>query len=433
MNTRHLAILSILWVLACSAARADDQLPFVGVWIDGTAALSDADVNAAMDALAARESDPQQIVVLIHGFATPRADSTKQYTVMGQRALDAFQKYQTRTVVLGIQWDSMPPAKNWLKQVIEATIGLSDNNPYLQKVQLAREVGRNGGRHVMSAVRKRFPNANVNVFAHSLGTDVTAHILAPNYAGDATLPEGDIYAPGEWMSLNVVAFAGADLDFNLLYRNKRAVQQLGHGKLFWLTQGEAAGLSVEDSVLFLRSIIRGRAALGDRYPVMHSRQIDVLCGTRRLVLDPKDIPADHDILKYYSAARINNLAQAAVAITNAAVRDPLLDELSKVIEAPNDVKMLSEFFKSAVMSVQYYAFWRVETIICGRAVHLGDGTIASVAVQLRDNPRAINAEYRWRCPCEVVRRGIWPTGWMIQRNLDALPGSAGGVPDETRM
>lgn len=414
-----------------NVSQPSADAPYTGVWVDDSATLNDETLDQMVAGVTQQQADPQHIVIFIHGLATPRAVSAKQYQVLSKNAMAQFDKYGQRAAVVGLQWNSdMGPPKLWLKKVIEATLGLSNDNPYLRKVALARNVGATAGRQMFIKLHEKFPHAAIDVMAHSLGCDVTRNIFAYEIkegsakrvpgAPEPTAP----FAPTIPIDFNLVAFAGADVDYDLLYKSDTPIQARGVARLFWLTTGGVRNPDDQDLVLTLRGFARGRA-LGNSIPHLHRGQIDMLCKTRRIVFDGSDIPENHAFLHYYDDKRLTRIIDASVALTDPGHHCKLLDTLQAVIDAPADPKVLVKFFDERQLAVTYYALWRLEIMLCGQPKHLQDGYLERIALLLHDDPKAIERE-RWIGPCLVVRQGYWPdsrTMYEAMQLHEPVPGT----------
>lgn len=415
-----LCALALLAGLATTPAQAADDPPFVGVFIDKAATLSDEAVEAAMGALVAREADPEHVVVIIHGFATSRETSAKEYTQVSRDVIKEYQALGRRVSVLGIQWDSdVGSVGDWLPKVIFG----GRHNPYLEKVALGLDVGHVGLRQVLLRLQQRFPKARLDVFGHSLGCQLALCALGPHF--DATRGvKGKLQAfkPDTPLHANLVCLAGADVDYDAVARSGARVKHDGVAELFWLTLAGRGTFNPFDAVLVARKFLRGDLALGNQLPRFTCEQIDDLCSKRRLVLDTKDIPPKHEFTRYYSAARVKRLAAMSVALYDSAHPSDLLKALDKVIAAPAMQKNLVEFLRSTDNTVQYYTLWRLENLLCGHAAHLSDGYLSNFANTFQDRPDQLEA-MRLRSPCKVVTSGIWPTTWQLQRVLDTMPGA----------
>lgn len=415
-----LCAMILLASLGTARAQGSDQSPFIGVWIDKTATLSDEALDAAVNAITARDADPQHIVLLVHGFATNREGSTKQYTKVAGDVLKEYQALGQRAVVLGIQWDSDVGAPgDWLAKV---ALGGKDN-PYIQKVAMSLDVGHVGLRQVLLRIQKQFPKANLDVFGHSLGCQVTMAALNPT-AEQTQVAKGTLepFQPNSPLSLNLICFAGADVDYDSLYRTKVQLQQQGAARLFCLTVAGRGSYRPQDAVLAARRLIRGDAAMGDNFPKLTTQQVDMLCKTRRLVIDVKDVPGTHELLKYYVPARTKRLAALAVALHDPAHPSALLQDLDKILAAPNTREALVPFLSIMDFTAQFYTLWRLENLLCGGAFHISDGYLPRFANEVQERPDQLKA-MRFRSPCKVVTEGIWPTPRQMQVILDSMPGA----------
>lgn len=410
---------------------ASAEHPYTSLWLNQNATLTDDIIAKVVANLRQQEADPQHILLLVHGFDTCRADSTAQFTTMAQRAIEQYKKRGKRVAVVGLQWNSKPPEQNWIVKMLTATLGLDSDNPYLNKVALAENIGRTGGRQLVSALNAQFASSQVDVMAHSLGCDITRNMLTPYLISaikrSRFVPdETPLFAPEQVLQTGVVALAGADLDYDLLYRNRELTAKSAAGmKLTWLTVGGIKNPDRRDLVLSLRALARGDRAMGNTIPRMSRLQIDRLCRGRRIVFDANDIPMTHDILKYYSVTRVDRVVGAAVAIKDPSIPSPLLTKLDEIIHAPADCKVLQKFFEhNNDLSVSYYTLWRLEGICCGGPRHLSDGYLEWLSRLLIDRPADIARE-RWSGPCIVVRDGWWPTAHMVDRATEKQFGQAG--------
>lgn len=410
--------------------------PFVGVWFSDNATLSDDILTQLVAAVRQQEPNPDHIVVFVHGFDTSREASTQQFTEMSKRAIAQYKKRGKRVACVGVQWLSyLGPPKLWVVKVITATLGLDSDNPYLGKVALAQNIGRTGGRQMMATLNQQFPQTQIDVMAHSLGCDFTRNMLTPflrmSFNRKKYMPElTPLFAPDLELKTGVVALAGADLDYDLLYQNReanpRGSQDAGM-KLVWLTIGGVKNPDRRDLVLSLRALARGDRAMGNTIPRMGRRQIDGICSRRGIVFDGHAIPMTHDILKYYDVARMERIVGAAVCIKDPSIPDPLLTKLSEIIQAPADCKTLQGFFSQnpgGDLSITYYTLWRLEGICCGGPRHLSDGYLEWLGLLLGDEPADV-AEQRWKGPCLVVRQGWWPTPAQVYHATERQFGEEG--------
>jgi hypothetical protein len=391
---------------------ADAELSFVPLRFGRDTSATPEARQAALAELARREPKPQHLVVLIHGWDDPVYQSTKEYSQIADDAQAYFQRRRERAVVLGIQWDSDAGAlRDWLPKAVAFrllnAVGLKKklDDPYLQKVELARSVGRRGLRQTLFDLEDRFPHARVHLWIHSLGAEAAMHALAPTLtSGDPNNPF-ETYCPERTPRVDVLALAGADLDRDLLDRNSGWTQaQLP--RLLWLTM-PPFGVG-RDRTLILRKLVRETPAIGDEGPRLAEAQFDALMSQRRLVFDAQAVPRDHQFLGYYNPDRLEGLVDAAIALRpQGPRRSALLADLDRVLAAPNTVAALKPFLENADNCTKLYALWRMERLVCGDSAHLQYGYSIRVASMAIKHPGELDKE-RQRTPCKLVREGYWP-------------------------
>lgn len=430
-----LAIVVVLGITPPARAESTDS-PFVGVWIDKAATLTDQDIQAALHDMAQRNRQPQQIVVLIHGFATSRARSTDEFAKVATLINREFQARKQSVIVVGLQWESEVTDKGWMNKVIHSTLGLGPkDNPYIQKVWLARNIGRSPARKLFLRIQEKFPKARLNVMAHSLGCDLSRFVLNPIIPDTKTPERLPPYEPDRELNLGLICFCGADVDYDVAVRNKDVAKARGGFEVLWLTVAGAAGaVRPSDGVLDVRSITRGDDAMGNRFPRFTPEQIEHLCSNRKLVLDMGAIPNDHSLVKYFSAARVAQLASACARLADKNAKCELFDLLDRIIAAPKDIKTLCAFLRNIDGSVQFYTLWRLECMLCAGPNHLSDETLVKFMDTVATNNQALIDRERARHPCAVIRDSYWPSPALVQTILDALPGGAGRPqPDDGRF
>jgi hypothetical protein len=404
--------------------------PYTGIWVGKDATVTDDDLKQLVAGLKQQEPDPQQIVILIHGFATPRKDSAAQFATLSREVVQSFKKRGERVAVVGLQWDSdVGNPKVWLVRIVEGTLGLGDENPYIQKVALARNVGATAGRQIVLALRNAFPKVPMDVMAHSLGCDVTRNIFAfdvgEKLKRQKNMPEPTApFAPDVPVHFNLISFAGADIDYDILYKSRAQVGARRVARLIWMTVGGIRNPDDRDLVLTMRSLIRGDRAMGNAIPLMHRSQIDAICKNRMVVFDGTNIPRNHSFLKYYDSARVDRIVDAAVALVDPSKPCALLQALDEVIHAPNDPNALVKYFDKRDLAITYYTLWRLENLVCGQPAHLADGSLQHIALELVDHPQDIDRD-RPLSRCLVVRQGLWPRPWMVYEATTRLQGEAG--------
>ncbi|MBI4860623.1 MAG: hypothetical protein HY815_10220 [Candidatus Riflebacteria bacterium] len=170
-----------------------------------------------------------------------------------------------------------------------------------------------------------------------------------------------------------------------------------------------------DEVLALRKFVTDRRAMGDSTPLLRQEHLDWAISHCGLVLDTDQIPEDHEFLGYYTRRRIDRLAEAALTIQDPShPRSALLAALMKVLAAPASVAALTPFLEHDELSVNLYALWRLERLVCGSSRHLADGTLRKAFGLLLDDPEALMRQ-RGSFRCAVIRDGIFPPpAWVSQ-------------------
>ncbi|HTE17520.1 MAG TPA: alpha/beta hydrolase, partial [Armatimonadota bacterium] len=219
-------VLPLLLVAACATALAAgaEEEP-AGAFVSMRVARS-GDIPAeqraqAVAELARQQADPQHVVVLVHGWDTPYYQSTRQFGRVAPQVRAEFDRLNERAAVLGIQWDSnVGPRRTWIPAAFGhyffSLLGLRKviRDPYTSRIPVARTLGRTGLRQILFDVRDRFPEARIHVFAHSMGAEATAHAINPEFTPLSAGDDTPVYRPERPLKLDVVALAGADLDFD---------------------------------------------------------------------------------------------------------------------------------------------------------------------------------------------------------------------------
>ncbi len=85
------------------------------------------------------------------------------------------------------------------------------------------------------------------------------------------------------------------------------------------------------------------------------------------------------------------------------------------MDAPNEEEVLVKFldFPQASSAI-VYAVWRLEHLLCEGSAHFADEYLTSVMTVLKNKPRHLR-RYHHQSPCELVKRGIFPTEQMLER------------------
>ena len=369
---------------------------YASLWVDKSAVVTPAAVEKTLADANALESDPEQIVVFIHGFKKPRDGSTRDFNALTQRLQPMFAKDSTQVMFVGLQWESATKASL-----------LKMQKTYLDTVPLARSVGRGPARQLLLELQKRYPKAHVSVFAHSMGCEVAAAALLPEIRYDDQQPYVETYKPSEQVQLDMLTLAGSDLDFDFWYKSDISARKFeGRCRFTWLTVADH--LERGDRVLNMRSRVRGKAA-GATFPRMTLEQLDQTISERRLFLDHREIPINHKFLNYYELPRLERIVATLRYLTAPRAPEPdEIAELDEILAAPSEMEVLLPYLDRASYSAKFYALWRIERMNCGDARHMTDLTLLNVVNMLKDRPKKIWTE-RPKSDCVTIKKGQFPT------------------------
>lgn len=340
MKRLHATLFAVLFAFCISLAPIGaEELPFFPVWIDGSADLSPEQTETLIEDFVKANPDPEHIIVWIHGFATTRADSTKEYGIVTQRLKSSFAKAGVEPAVVGLQWDSAA------KLSIFSVLG-----EYGQKTRLARQTGRFGARRFLLGLQKRFPQAKITLMGHSMGCEVAMAAVRPTVDFGNHDKDG-AFAPETPLQPFAASLLGADLDYDIGAKSRLPVNS--HGlELLWLTQDSLFRRSDQDKVLSLRALVSGKA-LGATFPLMTEEQYDSLLGRRAIVFDRREIPRYHNFLLYYDDERIDHIVRGVLVKAGASVEPPgELIEIDEVMEAPNEVEALAPYLDRRCLVVK---------------------------------------------------------------------------------
>lgn len=419
------------------------QQPFALAWLGDGSQLSEFTVGETLYNVHRIQDQPDHIVVLVHGYNVPREDGANQFQQVADHCYGVLNKLGRKAVVVGLEWDSAAPG---------AQTPWRAKNAYLTKVERARIVGHIAARQMLLRLQKEFPNAKIDVMAHSLGCEVSAGALFPNMVYEDEIPKTASYDPDQPLRYNCWALTGSDLDYNVWYNGQIDFDgPRSKADLMWMTISPYVGSGFRDQVLQVRYAIRGMAG-GSSFPRMTEAQYDSVFSRRAVFFDQRDIPQGHEFVKYFSQARLERILTSAVwigdhpaagslpaagptvsvAVVHAdaprgfvgpqlesePAKTPVaapelaepseLSDLDKVLAAPNRIEELLPYLEAPNSSAQLYALWRLERLLCGSSKHFADETLDKVTRLLRSKPRLVWAE-RETSPCESVRRGYWPT------------------------
>jgi hypothetical protein len=257
---------------------------------------------------------PVQVLVMVHGFQTPTASADEDYQAAAAQFGKIGSRLGMRTFLVGVHWDSGSDALGkWLPKAVGSRItsllGLKKavKNPYLEKVEYARLVGRTGLRSILFSLQDALPETPVHVFAHSLGAQVVVSGLAPEASVDK--PTDEITERGRALQLGIVTLAGADVDYDAFDRDRKHNFQraLGQAQVWWITVPEK---KTADGMLELRRGAGRGHALGNRGLKLSKHDVDRLLRRRGLVIDMGDVPVKHGFADYCSPRRVEALARS---------------------------------------------------------------------------------------------------------------------------
>lgn len=393
------SILSLLLAGSLLAsASAQPASAFVPCWLNQGELLSDQQLND----LTSQIKSPPRLIVLVHGLGNSRQASSECYNELAPRLRAEYARQHQDCTIIGLQWDS------------DVDLGLfnaADN--YLSMVERARKVGHGPARQLLLRLQQQYPQTKIDVYAHSLGCEVTGAMAAPEAAYSDDIPKSPAFEPKKDLFLNLTLMAGSDLDFDAWA--KSGVQMRGAQKrisFLWLTMSPYLG--ERDKVLQLRQAVRGMAT-GSAFPQMTAQQYDTLFANQALAIDNQDIPEDHAWVNYFNDQRLARAVPMALHVADPSQPKPEeFKELDKLAAAPDKLEALQPFLDSPHLNTSIYALWRLERLVCGGSQHMADGTLEDLARLLRNQPNKIRG-LRADSPCQSVRRGLWPTPMQMTR------------------
>lgn len=302
------------------------------------------------------------VVVMVHGFAQTPESAAKDFDVAAERLKTEARTAGYPMAVVGVHWDSHAGSLHkWMLQAtgarITSLLGMKKavKNPYLEKTNLAREVGRTGLRSVLFRIEDSFPGAPVHGLAHSLGAEVVVSALAPEGGKkDGELP---VVAPERTARLGLVALVGADLDCDRFARKEDLTRMaLRRADVWWVTVPKKGAA---DAVLELRRGAGKPDALGNCGMKLEREDLDLLLRRRALVVDQKDIPATHTLPKYLCPMRADMLASSILYLQdreNPAGQRSVLARLDAVLNGHAE----QASGETEDRCVQLYAAWKAQ-------------------------------------------------------------------------
>ena len=396
-----------LLALLLVPAPAQDPDGFSSLWVAKNAEFTLDDVRQTLEELSKQETDPEQIIVFIHGFKKPKAGSTRDFNTLAEQLEEQFEEDSTRVALVGVQWDSSVDI-----QKAKGLDALRMIRAYHDAVPLARSVGRGPTRALLLALQERYPKAHLSVFAHSMGCEVAASALLPEIDYDEYEPFGETFRPEEDVRLDLLVLAGSDLDYDFWYKSGISAREMEERtRLAWLTVADY--LDKGDKVLNTRRRIRGRAG-GSSFPRLTMEQLDQTVAEARLFFDNQDIPRSHQFLDYYTDERLERILAALRYLTVPRAAQPQeLARLDEILAAPDDLEVLLPLLDSPGYAAKFYALWRLERLNCGDSRHMTDLTLDEIAELLKLDPKKL-PQARESCVCLTVRKGHFPSPKQLQ-------------------
>ena len=249
--------LLLLLCILTFPASADDELKtpqnFASLWVDKTAVVTPEAVQDTVAALKKQQTDPEHVIVMIHGFDVDRNYSTTQFDALAERLSKQFAPTKTKVAYAGIQWDSANDSSVFQMDKV-----------YWEKISVARSTGRGPTRELLAAIRKEFPKTHISILAHSMGCEVLAAATVPEIKYDDQVPFVPTAQPDKKLPLVMAVMCGSDLDFDIWAKSHVVPDtKEKRSKMTWSTVVPYDGR--KDKVLSMRGNVRGRAA-GTSFP-----------------------------------------------------------------------------------------------------------------------------------------------------------------------
>ena len=384
---------------------AQEPNAFVPAWLNDGSPLSEPDLQAIVAGVGAQQANPDHIAVLVHGLGNSRETSTEQFNTLAPLLAKQYQDAKQTVVVVGVQWDSDVP------------MGLfTAESNYLDMVARARKVGHWPARQLLLQMKKQYPNAHFDIYAHSLGCEVSAACLFPEAKYGDGIPKSETFEPQQILHVNMWSMVGSDLDYDIWAKSGVAADQTApRCKQAWMTMSPYFGEADKDETLKLRAMVRGVAA-GSAFPKMTEEQYDTILKAQRVVFDNANIPSSHAMLEYYDATRLGRIVPMALH-AGEPQKLPLpkeFDEITMVMAMPDQATALLPYLDSPNLTTQLTALWRLEHVVCGSSKHLADGTLEAIARLLKDKPATVRS-VRKDSPCKVLNQGYFPTEKQLER------------------
>lgn len=389
-------------------ALAQEPVGYASLWVEKDAVVTTAAVQATIAEVARQESDPEEIIVFVHGFKKPRQGSTNDFNALAERLRGQAELSGLRTALVGLQWDSSISV-----QSSSGLDALRMIREYHDAIPVARSVGRGPGRELILALQEKFPKAHLSIFAHSMGCEVAAALLLPEINYEDYPPFVKPFRPELGVGLDMLVLAGSDLDYDVWYKSGISARAMeSRVRMLWLTVADY--LTKGDKVLNTRKRIRGRAG-GSSFPRLTLEQLDQTIAERRMFIDRQDIPRNHQFLDYYTEERLSRILSTLRYLTVARAPQPdEMAEIDEVLATPYQLDSLVPYLDRLSYAVKLYALWRIERINCGDARHMTDLTLDEISEAYRQNAKSI-PEMRLTSPCLTIRNGLYPTPTAMKK------------------
>ena len=381
----------VLFVCSCSALA---QESYRSVRLPNAEILDESAVRAIVESSA----PPDQILLLIHGYDMGAEESGRKFEELSRTLRSELKPREV--LILGLQWDSG---------------GHSILNPlgdYFDTLQRARTLGRGPLRQILIGLQEEHPEVPITVLAHSMGCEVTLAAVAPEINYTEQPPTGPTYQANQGVRLAFATFAGSDLDYDIWHKSgSAAMNWFNRVGLTWITVSAPA--TQGDKVLSFRTRLRGKAA-GSLMPLMTEQQLDTVLPSRKLTLDDKDVPVDHELDSYFRPARVKRLVETLLFLTDLGDEPPELSAIQAALDAPNELPPLKKLLDSPHAGAAFVALWRVEHLLCGSSAHLADRTLEKAVLLLADHPKAIWA-LQDHSECKTLHHALFPTEQTMRR------------------
>jgi pimeloyl-ACP methyl ester carboxylesterase len=280
---------------------------------------------------------------MVHGFQTPLADGERDFGTIAERVRKEGTQAGLRTSIIGVHWDSgSNEVAKWFPKAVGSRItsllGLKHavKNPYLAKMEEARNIGRTGFRAVVLRLQEAAPEAPVHLLAHSMGAEVVVAGLAPEARlGEKSAEQPAIQRPNDVLRVGMVTLVGADLDYDHFCRDQSSglERALGRAQVWWITVPKDQRA---DGMLELRKGAGRGDAVGNRGLKLCQDDLNRLLRRRALVIDMGNVPTKHEFTDYLGEERVRALVASMLYLENPqapAARTSVLAALDEVLNA----------------------------------------------------------------------------------------------------